>query len=168
MKKRTYYLLAIIALQVILLLSIVAKHQYVVYAGQPITLKTAPIDPTDPFYGDYVTLHYEVNEIERQKVRDELTAEEHGSPVYVLLERKQQPWYEAIGVYRKRPVPGDNQAVIKGVLQYVDEDRIYLEYGWERYYVPENTGREIEQQESMLVDLRVSGTGDAVITGIRW
>jgi len=166
--KRSAYLIGIIALQIILLLSIVGKYQYIALTGTPITLKTAPIDPTDLFYGEYVTLHYEVNEIERQNVQDLLTVADHGKTVYVLLAQSEHPWYEPVSVTLERPEPAGNQAVIKGVLQYLADDRIHIEYGWERYYVPENTGRGIEQKQSLLADLRVGDTGEAVLVNIRW
>ncbi|WP_134683062.1 GDYXXLXY domain-containing protein [Brevibacillus migulae] len=166
--KRTAYLIGIIALQVILLLSIVGKYQYIAMTGKPITLKTAPIDPTDLFYGEYVTLRYEVNEIDRKHVNDQLTVDDHGKTVYVLLRQSEHPWYDPASVTLERPEPGGNEAVIKGVLQYLADDRIHVKYGWERYYVPENTGRAIEQQQSLLADLRVSDTGEAVLERIRW
>jgi uncharacterized membrane-anchored protein len=46
---------------------------------------------------------------------------------------------------------------------------LYLSYGLERYYVPENTGREWEdrREELTLVDVRVTGSGEAVIDRLR-
>ncbi len=166
MKRFALYI--IIAVQIILLLSIVGKYQYMAATGMPITLKTSPIDPVDPFYGEYVTLHYEVNEIDRAKIKDPLTLEDQGETVYVLLERQKHPWYDAAAVYRERPAAGANQAVLRGKLQYIDQDLFHIDYGWERYYVPENTGREIEQQQNLLADLRVMKNGEAIIERIRW
>lgn len=166
MKRFALYI--IIAVQIILLLAIVGKYQYMAATGMPVTLRTSPVDPTDPFYGEYVTLRYEVNELDRQQVKDQLTVDDQGNTVYVLVERSKHPWYDAAGVYRERPAAAANQAVLRGRVQYIDQDRVYLTYGWERYYVPENTGRAIEQKENLLVDLRVMGSGEAIIERIRW
>jgi uncharacterized membrane-anchored protein len=162
----------LVALQMALLLTIVGKYHYIAGAGEEITLKTAPVDPRDLFYGDYVTLNYEISRIARSSVQTDLSEERYGPfPVYVLVEKRSHPWYEAVGVYEKKPVPRDNQAVLRAKLHYFSpkEETLYLTYGLERYYVPENTGRQWEErrEELTLVDVRVTGSGDAVIDELR-
>jgi uncharacterized membrane-anchored protein len=159
----------IIALQIVLLLSIVGKYHYIAASGQTITLKTAPVDPRDLFQGDYVRLHYEISEIDTRSVRNDLRENESDLDVYVLLERKANPWHEAVGVFRERPLPRENQAVLRGRLLYVDEKSrmVSIDYGLGRYYVPENTGREWEQKTDLLVDLKVTDSGEAIIERLR-
>jgi uncharacterized membrane-anchored protein len=170
MNKRLVFL---ILLQMFLLLSIVGKYHYIAATGTVVTLKTEPVDPRDLFYGDYVILHYDISEIERDAVDTDLKEERQGPfPVYVLVEKKQNPWYEAVGVYERKPEPKPNQAVLRAKLYsfFPKQDSFYLKYGIERYYVPENAGRAIEQRRDQLnlVDVRVSASGDAVIERLRY
>ncbi|MET3289957.1 hypothetical protein EDM56_19540 [Brevibacillus fluminis] len=161
-------LLLIIALQIALLLAIVGKYQYVALTGQSVLLKTAPVDPVDPFYGDYVVLNYEIARIDGTSVPHDVTQEDQDHQVYVILQQKTNPWHEAVGVYRSLPKLAQGQIALKGTLRYVDSEgtrEISIGYGIERYYVPENTGHEIEDRRDQLtmVEVKVSGSGDAVI-----
>ncbi|MFY0543486.1 GDYXXLXY domain-containing protein [Brevibacillus sp. H7] len=161
-----------VALQIVLLLTIVGKYHYIAGTGQLITLKTAPVDPRDLFYGDYVILNYEISQVERGSVKTDLREERNGPfTVYVLVEKRSHPWYEAAGVFENKPVPNENQAVLRAKLNDYDpkSEMLYLSYGLERYYVPENTGREWEdrREELTLVDVRVTGSGEAVIDRLR-
>lgn len=171
MKKRLFL---IVALQIFLLLSVVAKYNYIAATGSVVTLKTAPVDPRDLFYGDYVVLNFEISEIELNQVQHDLKGELHDVTVYVLVEKKQNPWYEAVGVFQKRPTITANQAVLRAKLGYYSDstnfEDIHLKYGVENYSVPENTGKEIEEQREALtlVDLRVLGNGEAIIDKLRF
>lgn len=169
MTKRLFWL---VALQIVLLLTIAGKYYYISGTGETITLKTAPVDPRDLFYGDYVILQYEISEIDRRSVQTDITGERHRTVnVYVLVEKRGHPWYDAVGVYEKKPVPGANQAVLRAKLHEFSpkEETLYLTYGLERYYVPENTGHEWEErrEELTLVDVRVTDSGDAVLEELR-
>jgi len=168
----TKRLILLVALQIALLLTIVGNYHYIAVAGQEITLKTAPVDPRDLFYGDYVILNYEISQIERRSVQTDLSAERYGPfPVYVLVEKRNHPWHEAVGVYVKKPEPGPNQAVLRAKLDFFSpqEETMYLTYGLERYYVPENTGRQWEDRREQLnvVDVKVTANGSAVIEELR-
>lgn len=170
--KMTKRLFLLVALQIALLLTIVGKYHYISAVGEVITLKTAPVDPRDLFYGDYVILNYEVSQIDRSTVKTDLREEREGPiTVYVLLEKRNHPWYEAVGVYENRPAPSENQAVLRAKLSYFQPnmDTFSLTYGLERYYVEENTGRQWEERrdELSLVDVRVTDGGDAVIERLR-
>lgn len=163
MKKR---LIALIALQIILLLTIVGKYYYIAASGTLVTLKTAPVDPTDLFYGDYVILNYEISQIKVSAVQHVFASGNNVTDVYVVLEKKGKPYYEATGVFQKKPVLKANQVMMKARVTYYlpDEDSLRLEYGIERYYVQENTGQKYEQNRNLsLVDIRVAKSGDAVI-----
>lgn len=166
MKKR---LIWIVLLQAVLLLTIIGKYYWVERTGQPVTLKTAPVDPRDLFYGDYVTLNYEISRINLNQVPHDLGVVDEAEEVYVLLEQKDLDWHEAVGVFRERPEVKDGQAVLKGTVMFEHDGEAFIRYGIERYYVTENTGRKWEDARDQLtyVDLKVSGSGDAVIEELR-
>jgi uncharacterized membrane-anchored protein len=55
--------LLIVCLQALLLSGIIAYRQHWIDTGEKIVLKTTPMDPRDPFRGDYVNLTYEITSI---------------------------------------------------------------------------------------------------------
>lgn len=170
MKKRIW-LAIIVAVQAVLLLSIAGKYYYVQATGTPITLRTAPVDPSDLFYGEYVSLRYEIDTLPLSKMGIQLKLEDQGRVVYVLVEPAgKQPWYEARGVYLSPPSLQANQAVLRAHVDYIDEyaDTLHLNYGLNRYYLPEGLGKEMEQKEHLLVDLRTRANGEAVIASVHW
>ncbi|UFJ43051.1 GDYXXLXY domain-containing protein [Brevibacillus humidisoli] len=159
----------LVLLQVLMLLSVVGKYYWISTSGHPVTLKTAPVDPRDLFYGDYVRLGFEISRIDLQSVQHDLEEPLYDTDVYVVLEQKGNVWHEAVGVYRHKPQLAPGQIMLSGRVPYYDGymgEELRIVYGFERYYVPENTGREIEQsvEQGWYVDLRVSGSGEAVIT----
>jgi uncharacterized membrane-anchored protein len=166
---KRFRLLFIVAVQIAMLLSIVGKYHYIAASGMPVTLKTAPVDPRDLFSGDYVRLHYEISEINKRHLQQDIDDSLEDVPVYVVLEKKAHPWFEAVGVYKEPPRLREGQALLRGTLLYQDKyaGTLYIDYGLNRYYLPENTGKEWEQKSSLLVDLRVTESGDAIIERLR-
>jgi uncharacterized membrane-anchored protein len=134
--------------------------------GERVLLETRPVDPTDFLRGDYVTLDYEI-----QDVPDDFFAEEPNdgayshirpSVIFVELERDADGVGHVKSVYPKRPNGG---LYIKGV--YSGRYR-NLDYGLSRYYVPEGTGREIEEKvrdHDVLAEVRI-WRGHPVIYGL--
>lgn len=160
---RRRWLVVLIVLQVLVLAGMALSSEAAGWYGKEIKLKTAPVDPRDLFYGDYVILSYEISRLDRglwtgseQPERREI--------VYVKLRRAagEEGIYEAVSVSPERPETTGDEAVLKARVGYVAPDTIQLTYGLERYYVPEGTGRELEEQrEEMLVTVRIAPWGQA-------
>lgn len=147
MIKRKWYYVAV-AVQLAVLLGLTASYYAIDLFGREVVLKTAPVDPRDLFYGDYVQLHYEIQNLSDDLWKSDVPlAEYERHQVYVVLEPCDDV-YCATGVYDKKPDISDNQIALKGSFQYYDEylKTINLDYGIERYYVEENKGKEIEQK----------------------
>ena len=66
-KNRNRYLISFITLT-LLILSVSVKPLVVDIMGKRVVLKTLGIDPRDVFRGDYVSLNYDINEIEFSKL----------------------------------------------------------------------------------------------------
>lgn len=159
---------AAVALQVAILLGMVAMHSYTLLTGQPVLLKTAPIDPWDPLRGEYVSLHYEISAVESSLPME-------GGPyqseqrVWVTL-RQGNPYWTAVAVSDRRPETGAGEVAIRGRVLWVEPPgndrpgRINLRYGIEQFYVPEGQGRDLQGQVvQMAIDARVDRTGRAAI-----
>jgi uncharacterized membrane-anchored protein len=153
----------VILLQALFLLIMTASFYAIDMFGQQIKLKTEPIDPRDIFYGDYVILQYAITTIPKNLWLDS-TEPENGDQVYVVLAQKGD-YYEAISVSDKNPELGANEVVLKGRYLYdFGEQEMYIEYGIERYFVPEGTGRELEENRgNMEAYIRIAPWGQMKI-----
>ena len=82
MRKVGFY--ALIALQAGVLTYMAGHREYIRAYGNEVWLPTAPIDPRDPFRGDFVRLRYGIN---NAPAPDDRTAEEvrKGEVVYAKL-----------------------------------------------------------------------------------
>lgn len=159
-------ILIIILLQTLVLFSMIAIRQWTLSTGTLVTLETAPIDPRSLFAGDYVTLGYKINEITANKaVLEQLKAHE---TVYVVLEPKGQYWV-AESVQATKPEVAQPKVAIKGRLEYKADDKIFVQYGIENYFIPEGEGKKLERPkngEVMTVKVAVDRFGNAAIAGV--
>jgi uncharacterized membrane-anchored protein len=173
-----------LSLQILMILGLPARAIYTYYTGKTVVLQTMPVDPYDLLRGYSQTLSYDISrtlELEklsgwntRAKNESDLT---NGTRIYVILEAPQnssftnkppQPW-KAVAVSRDRPnnLPSDRIA-LEGIYRYSS-----IEYGLERYYLPEarvtDINREIRQLQGnsiskrpFVVEVKVNSQGNAV------
>lgn len=139
-------------------------------AGEEIQLKTTPVDPRDLFRGDHVLLSLEVEEISAkrlsQAVAERIATDDSYElfDVFVKLHKKGDA-YEVKQVVSEKPTSG---IYLKGQLDpwISDADNtVMVSYNLDRYFVPENTGMELEEgarEGNALVTLKVRN-GHAII-----
>jgi uncharacterized membrane-anchored protein len=131
-----------IALQVLVLISLVGIHGYTLATGRPVMLKTAPVDPWDPLRGEYINLSYEISRLEQGKVTMTASAYRQGETVWVLLQPEGQYW-NAILVDGRRPLISDQQIALRGTVEIYNQGysgqpaQLWVRYGIEQFYVPE-------------------------------
>jgi uncharacterized membrane-anchored protein len=140
--------------------------------GERVLLETRPVDPTDILRGDYVTLDYEIQNIPDDIYPDELKDEDHFysgknlPTVFVELDLDADGVGRVKGASTKRPNGG---LYIKAVSVRSPWSGFWsVDYGLSRYYVPERTGREIDEKmrdHMVLAELRV-WRGHPVIYGL--
>lgn len=131
---------------------VIAGRAAILQNGQEILLKTAPVDPRDLFRGDYVRLGYDIGSIPARIITDKSGLEvTPGGPLYVILRRQADGFWTAQSASfaePERPASPD-EAMIRGEVgsgwSLSDDTTVGVEYGIERYYVPEGDGLEIEQ-----------------------
>jgi uncharacterized membrane-anchored protein len=156
------------ALQVLFLLGMALSYYAVGWYGQEIRLKTIPIDPKDYLYGDYVTLNYEVSQLKPELWNKQTDGElpQDGSVVYVLL-RSDGGLYKAVQVSGSKPQAKADEAVLKGVVQSRWDDTLQIKYGIERYYIPEGTGKELEEKaRDTVVKVKLAPWGQMKLEGL--
>lgn len=139
--------------------------------GTEYKFRTAPIDPTDPFRGKYITLWYEEDLVEIQ------THEKwgQGETVFVLLTTDDDGFAEIRSVAKKEP--NSNSEYVKARINYFFQDNsntIRIDYPFNRYYMEESKayGAELAYRESQtdttqtayaLVNIK---EGDAVLKDV--
>jgi uncharacterized membrane-anchored protein len=144
------------AIQAALIAVMVYDRVRVLREGGEVTLQTRPVDPRDFLRGDYVVLNYEISNLPAGELK-ETPSRGRGTPVYVKLARKDGGVYEAVSVHSE-PVPvGDGEVLIRGRAasgatcgsnHRVFCDRLRITYGIERYFVPQDEGKEIERSRN--------------------
>ncbi|MBS0237456.1 MAG: GDYXXLXY domain-containing protein [Proteobacteria bacterium] len=154
--KLVWPLLAVVAIvQSAALFDMVFARDRLLKSGQEIALAVKPLDPRDIFRGDYVTLGYDISTLTKSTTETDpdFTGFSVGGPVYVTLASGSDgKWTEThvSSQYPSKVAPGE--AVIKGRVQSLWQDgnaavtRVIARYGIENYFVPEGTGRALEDK----------------------
>ena len=176
---RRMLLVAAVIAQVLVLLTMVGKREYILATGDIVFLQTAPIDPRDPFRGDFVRLNYDIAQIPKEKMRGALPRK---------FNQRGQVFYAALapvgdGVMRldyasdEQPSSG---LFIRGRLREHRHSRRrrspIVKYGIEQYFVEQHSGHEIEKhrgsarglQIPMEIEVALGADGTGVIKGFRW
>lgn len=166
----SFWLIVLVVMQLLFLTGIVLFHYSALWVGKEIRLETAPVDPRDQLYGDYVQLNYKINNASWSMWKDAERKAARGDTVYVLLqENGSDGYYEMEGVYLHKPSHSEGEVVLKGRVQYVTDDTIRIHYGLEQYYVAENTGKSLEDRArsgNLVVDVKTAPWGSTVIERI--
>lgn len=183
---------AVVCLQILIIFILIAFKLVVLTGGTEIMLRLMPVDPRDPFRGDYVTFQYEgLSTIESVYFNDKNVQE--GETVYVPLRKSGKVWtldYYAGGVQRSFP-DEPNTTFIKAriaSINYTDYEwddsldinipyddsyrrpntsRTFtatLSYGIEEYFIPEGSGWNMNTQNGpVYAQVALDQRGNAVL-----
>lgn len=166
-------ILIVVVLQTVALGYMIIERQTMLNAAHTVTLKVVPVDPRDMFRGDYVILRYAISNLDLGKLQGD-DKFDTSDTVFVTLEPEGTEW-SAVAVARGRPFPTPRGTVIKGTVASVNGSSdsatsIGVDYGIESYYVPEGTGRAIEnerQKGDLTADIAIDNQGRAAIKAMR-
>lgn len=166
-KHRNKLFILLIIAQVLFLIGITTSYYAVSWFGKEVRLETEPVDPRDLIYGDYVILNYDISILSASLWKGSGKVPEQGSTVYVVMKpesSENDPIYTAVGVYGEKPGIENDEVILRGRLDYSYDQEIRINYGIEKYYVPENTGKELEDHVGdMTVRVKSASWGQAVI-----
>ena len=138
----------IVALQLALIVGLVAERESTLRHGRVVRLRLAPVDPRALLQGDYVILRYV----------DLPRASDHRGRIAVVL----GPKSGAVYGYRRDAASGE---VLEGdeVLLSGRVDRLgRVDFGVGQFFVAAGTGREVER-EARFAWLRVAPSGEALV-----
>jgi uncharacterized membrane-anchored protein len=112
---------ALVAALVLVPLALIAWNEYRLSSGERILLRVQPVDPNDPFRGEYVDLTYPISRLDTRGA-------EAGSSVYVPLRKRGRAW---TGDHVEREEP-DAGTFIRGRVTGSG-----ISYGIETFFVEE-------------------------------
>jgi len=159
----------LVGAQAVVLLGIAGLAWATDHWGQTLRLHTRPVDPRNILYGDYVRLNYDVSQLDASLWRGSGEIPERGRRVWVLL-RKAQPAWLPLGVYGTEPDAGADQVALPAQVETSWSRSLNLNYGLERYYLPEGTGKKLEDAAAdstgLLVRVQVAPWGTVRLQGV--
>lgn len=133
----------LVAAQTLFLLVWAGYHEYVRQHAPVLLLKGRPVDPQDLLRGDFMIMNYDISTVSLPA--DPARSEKQGASgtdVWVLLERKDR-YYEVAQAAREKLRPKPGQVLVRGSTGYNwrgDNASGRVDYGIERYFVPEGKG----------------------------
>jgi uncharacterized membrane-anchored protein len=139
---------ALVAALVLVPLALIAWNEYRLSSGERIILRAQPVDPNDPFRGEYVDLTYSISRLDTRGA-------ERGSTVYVPLRRRGRAW-TGERVVRDKP---DEGTFIRGRVSSFG-----IRYGIETFFVEEGEAPRYERAMArgrLLAEVVVDDDGDA-------
>jgi uncharacterized membrane-anchored protein len=147
-----------VALQLLILLGMVGRHSYTLATGTEVTLKSEPIDPWNPWKGEYVRLRYNISTFQLPNPTGEEPPFRSGERVWVTLRAGASVW-QVVGISKDRPTTQSGEVAVQARVDWVQwwdgkeripsdfpHGQVHLTYGVEEFYVPEGEGPGLEQQ----------------------
>ena len=134
MNNRHYFLIGfgiMVLLQLVIPAKMVIQSEDTLARGSVFKFKTAPVDPTDPFRGKYVTLSFEANSF---GVYD--AGWQAGQDVFVLLEQDEDGYAQIQDVSKDRF--SYSPYYVKAKVRSYSSEKITIQYPFDRFYMEES------------------------------
>lgn len=136
-----------------ILSSFIFYNQWPLWTGKELVIATMPLDPFDPFRGQYMNINYEIS-------RMTASGFEVGDTVYVSLEEDNESIWRPVEVLREKPLQGD---FIRGKVKGVYGGTLSIRYGIEQFFFEKNAK---VPTQNITADIRVVGSGRAKLVGL--
>jgi uncharacterized membrane-anchored protein len=180
---RISWAMLVVAAQVALLAFMAGEREWIIRTGEPLLLRTAPIDPLDPMRGAYARLDYDISHAPRAQCRgavvdwlDEVAAgtgpNRTNTVVFAALRVDEAGVAELVSLSDEPPPDGP---FLRGRIADLSPDGAEVRYGVEALFLQqdkalafEREAREERRGVPVNTEVAVGGRGVAVITGYRW
>ncbi|HPN85139.1 MAG TPA: GDYXXLXY domain-containing protein, partial [Victivallales bacterium] len=175
---RRFFIAMSVVVQISVLAYMAGYREFIILKGKTVFLRTMPVDPSDPFRGDYVSLEYEISVIGKKDLKSGFPANK-GEVFYTVLKEEENGLFSL--EYCSKEKPSQGELFIKGRYEYDwnfrgQSENFRLKYGIEKYFVQEDKGIEIEERAGigdqmhipLEVEVSVGKNGTAVAKGYRW
>lgn len=120
----------------------VFDRENILVTGKPFKFKTAPVDPSDPLRGKYITLNFEETQA---KVYDEKNWD-YNMTAYVLLSTDSNGYAIIDRATHHEPIAGSNvDYILANTFYYnTNDSTVSIEYPFNRYYMEETKAQAAE------------------------
>lgn len=179
---RRWIVVIVAVLQIGVLAYMAGEREWILRTGEPVFVRTAPIDPRDPMRGDYVRLEYEVSTVPRalcaEGLQDMFTEANRyrrvhrDRRVYAVLTRGEGGVAGIEALTDREPAGG---LYMRGRIQSVDVDSVNVRYGIEALFTEQGAARRFEDEVRgakagvpVNAQVALSRRGVAVLSGYRW
>lgn len=147
MKKQYIGLIAVVSVVLLVPVLFILYNQWPLMTGNKIVLATQPVDPFDPFRGQYMTINYEISRL------SDVEGFEAGDTIYVSLKEDDEGIWRAENVSRTKPQKKD---FIRGKIVNADGNTVGIQYGIEQFFFERHA---MLPTENITVEVSVAGSG---------
>jgi uncharacterized membrane-anchored protein len=156
-------LILVLALQSAWLLGTAALQEHALATGKVILLETARVDPRDLLRGDYLILNYKISDVPTNQFSPPVVKDlPAGTKIYLALAPATNEFYVVVKASTNGFTPAAGEVLLQGRSTWprwnAATNPIHVEYGLERYYVPEGTGNPTGKLTAQVV-VPASGRG---------
>lgn len=138
--------IVMMSIPAVVILGFIFFKLFTITTGQDILLEVPrPIDPTDLFRGNYVTLWYDISRLDLNKISFDYEFSKDET-IYAVLSEKEKFW-TSDSVSHSKPALKGNQVCLRGKVTSSHNNQIRAEWGVESFFSPPEQAKEIEKEK---------------------
>ncbi len=138
----TLFLFVVIA-QLFVPSQMIYNQEDILNTGKIVKFQCEPIDPNDPFRGKYITLKFKESGIKVKNLKEWNSNE----TIFAKIETSKDGFAKIKSISRTEPT--DNSIYLKLKINYIidynSENKIYLDFPFNRFYMDENKAKKAEE-----------------------
>lgn len=119
------------------------NQEDIINTGKIVKFQCEPIDPNDPFRGKYITLNFKESGIKVKNLKDW----NRNETVFAKITTSQDGFAKIKSISKTEPT--DNSIYLKLKINYIadydNENKIYLDFPFNRFYMNENKAKNAEE-----------------------
>lgn len=119
------------------------NQEDIINTGKIVKFQCEPIDPNDPFRGKYITLNFKENRIKVKSLKDWNSNE----TIFAKITYSKDGFAKIKSISKSEPT--DNSIYLKLKISYItdynNENKIYLDFPFNRFYMNENKSKIAEK-----------------------
>ena len=152
MKQNKFFVLAAFMLtslfQIYVPAGIIADREILLSEGKEFKFKCAPVDPSDPFRGKYITLNFEENSFTTDNDNWD-----YNEDVYLTFKNNSEGFSEIESAAKEKPETGSDYLKLKTNGFSPEIKKLHINYPFDRYYLNETKAPKTEElYNSSLID----------------
>lgn len=160
--------LIILLIQTAILGYMIESRASILRSGAELRLRTVPVDPRDLLRGDYVILSYDITTIPAERIVGARPTLAGAATLFVRLVPAEDGFWQVAEASFEPLAEKDGSVLVRSQpFPFYPADGsapgpLRVDYGIERYYVPEGQGRVLEEardERSLSVIVRVDKVG---------